>query len=72
MQIYIVIVEDRHADVECYPFDTPEAAIAHAKKEAAELGDPVEETIEGWLYAALCSSEDDYVHVVAKTLNAGV
>lgn len=71
MIIYIVIVEDRHTDTECYPFDSVDAAIAFAKEEAADIGTPVEEAIDGWLYAARCSSEGDYVRVVEKTLNAG-
>ncbi len=79
MKLFIVIVEDRHTDVECYPFDTSEVAIKFAKKQARLIAThdgawpnarATIEQCDGWLYAARCSSEGDYVHVVEKELNA--
>lgn len=73
MIVYIAIVEDRHTDVEVYPFSIAEAAIYFARATAyqnARTPADVEETpIDGWLYHATYSVEGDSVRVVAKDLD---
>lgn len=75
LTIYITIIEDRHSDTEAYPFDTADAAIAFAKKAANKLcrfPEDYEETeVEGWLFHARYSCEEDNVRVVAMKLNGG-
>ncbi len=69
MKIYIAIVEDRHTDVQAYPFSTAEKAIEFAKEAALEISDTMEESvIEGWLYYARHECESDSVHVVKTKL----
>ena len=79
--IYIVIWDDRHADIDIIPFFFKKDAIAYAEKEAAEMlkgaepgeGVPGELTgsmkEEGWLYFCCYSCEGDSIRVVEVTLN---
>ena len=67
---------DRHADPEPYVFSTAEAAIAYASACAlayAHSPEQVEETsVNGWLYYAKYSVEDDSVWVVEKEMDTPV
>jgi hypothetical protein len=67
MKAYVVVIEDRHADVEVRVFDNPERAIQVAREIATENArrpdDFEEEEVRGWLYFARYSCEDDSVHV---------
>lgn len=71
--IFIAMIRDRHSDPEPYPFTTPEAAIAFARKTAHEYAlepsDVEELETDGWLYHATYSPEGDSVWVVDKTLD---
>jgi len=76
MEIYIVVVEDRHTDIEVHPFTDKNKAISEAKRVAKEycrneeyyeeqdLGEDV-----GFLFYAQYSCESDNVRVVTTTLN---
>lgn len=68
---YVAIVNERHSDTEPYLFITAEAAIAFARKEAAEYArtpeDVEESDIKGWLYYATWGNEGDCVWVIEKT-----
>lgn len=76
--IYLVILEDRHIDVEVTPFRDRDAAIARAREIAAEesRSDSSYEISEltpdmlddGWLFHAVYSVEDDSVRVVQRDL----
>lgn len=71
--VYVVMINDRHSDPEPYVFSTAERAIAYAKAKALEYardpGDVEEEPIDGWLYHARYSVEDDSLWVLAKTVD---
>lgn len=76
MDIYLVIVEDRHCDTTVYPFSDKEKAIAYAKKLAkayCRVPAYYEEhdygKDEGWLFYADYSCEGDNVHVVTAILD---
>lgn len=77
MNIFIVIIEDRHADVEAVPFISKDAAIAHAQnvaKERARRPVDFQEGLTdrmvkaGWLYYGTFSVEGDGVWVVEREL----
>ena len=75
MQIYIVILEDRHCDVFAKPFVNKEKAISEARKMAEDgaRDEPVDEQdIDGWEYYAVFSCEGDCVRVVEEELNEEV
>lgn len=74
MKIYNVIIEDCHTDTTVHPFSTPERAMSEAKRAAEELSGYnfnhyEEEIVDGWLFYAICSSEDDSVRVVEAELD---
>lgn len=76
MEIYIVVVEDRHTDVEVHPFTDKEKAISKAKRVAKEYCRHEEDYKEhdygkdvGWLFYAQYSCESDNVRVVTTTLD---
>ena len=71
--IYIVITEDRHSDVEVQPFTDETAAIAHAEDEAAGTEDQDRELTDamradGWLWYCGYGTEGDCVRVVRREL----
>ena len=77
MTVYVVVVEDRHVDVEFEVFTDQDAAVAYARKCAQEGADAVwhrevvehnPDAVEGRLYYATYSVEDDSVWVVPKKL----
>jgi hypothetical protein len=74
-RLYVAMVADRHTDPEPYVFSTPEAAIGFAREWARDGArreeDFQEEPIDGWLYYARYSVEDDSVWVVEKGLDVG-
>ena len=76
MEIYIVIVEDRHSDVEAIPYTNREKAIEVAKKLANKYCRYPEDYQEhdygkdsGWLFYASYSVESDSVRVVTATMD---
>lgn len=80
MQVFVVIHEDRHADVEVQVFTTMATAIDAAKTVVTECTDPhtwFEEALNdrmragGWVYSAIYGTEGDGVRVVERTLQEG-
>ena len=73
MEIFIVIIEDRHCDVTAHPFSNQDKAIEYAKAKAKEYcryeEDYEEEDIDGWIFYAKYSCESDSVRVVKTTLD---
>ena len=75
---YIVIWDDRHADVAAYPFDDRARAIDEAKKAAHSAVTHAEDYIEktfneemsgGLIFSATYSCEGDSISVVERELN---
>ena len=70
--IYCVIINDRHADVDVQPYTNLEDAVDFARNTAKELcrfQEDYEETkIDGWCFHAQYSCEGDSVWVVEKML----
>jgi len=78
MDVFIVIIEDRHFDTQVLIFSGEVAAVEHAKAVVEECGlypeDISEEltdlmTESGWLYHATYSCESDSVRVERKTVD---
>lgn len=72
MKVYLVIIEDRHADVEVRPFYDADKAVAKARELAKEydrFGDYEESQIADWLFYASYSCEGDCVRVVEAEIN---
>jgi hypothetical protein len=71
-EVFIVITEDRHTDVEVDVFGDEQSAITHAKKIANEHcrheEDYEEQKIEGWIFSAIYSCEGDCVRVEKKPI----
>jgi|HubBroStandDraft_2_1064218.scaffolds.fasta_scaffold443042_4 hypothetical protein len=81
MDVFVVLVRDRHADPEPYVFTDEALAIKRANKEVAEGArhpEMIEDTLTdcmrraGWIYNVNYSCEGDVVRVQRKTLNEGV
>jgi hypothetical protein len=74
MTVWIVIIEDRHADVDALPYSNMPAAIAAAREWARGL-DVVEETLteemaqDGWVLCLEYGLEGDSVRVVERELD---
>lgn len=65
--VFVVLIEDRHTEVEPYVFRDEDEAIEFAKEfvhqEARRAEDVEELEIDGWLYYATYSVEADCVSV---------
>jgi hypothetical protein len=71
MQVFLVIIEDRHTDVQVEVFAAEASAISRAKAIVAEYDyEPEEpdEAIDGWLFNATLSCEDDCLRVQAADM----
>lgn len=83
-RLWVAMVNDRHHDPTAHVFSTPEAAIAFARqhyednlpdqldqaqRHASGIG---EQQVEGWLYCAVYSVEDDAVWVYEVTVDVPV
>jgi hypothetical protein len=72
MDIWIVLIEDRHSDVEALPFSSEEAAVAKARDSVPD--DAVEEEpnsamrADGWVLYLPYGLEGDCVRVVKRTM----
>ncbi len=66
MNVYLVILEDRHTDVQVEVFATKDAALARASQIVEEYEytppDP-DRPVEGWPFHATLSGEGDRVRV---------
>jgi len=71
--IWIVLIEDRHADVEALPFSTAEAAFAKARDSVPESAeeDPLTPGMRraGWVLLLSYGAEGDCVRVVKRTMD---
>jgi hypothetical protein len=69
VNVYVVVINDRHADLDVEVYTKPEIAIERARSWAKQAINPdypedyQEQTIPGWLFYAKYSPEDDYVRV---------
>lgn len=74
MEIWIVLVEDRHSDVDAVPFSSEERAAGYARSQVdagdlpAELNDAMRR--DGWVLYIPYGTEGDYVRVVRRTVDA--
>lgn len=76
--IYVVMIEDRHVDVEVELFISKERAIERAREifnEEDRYSDGKDEKLspsmieDGWVYFAIYSCESDSVRVMERKLN---
>lgn len=76
--IYVVMIEDRHVDVEVELFVNKERAIERAKEifnEEDRYSNGKEEKLsptmveDGWVYFAIYSCESDSIRVLERKLN---
>ena len=75
MNTWIVILNDRHADIEAFAFDNPNNAVNYAKELVKRYGrfpeDIQEREYRIYLYYCTYSCEGDYVAVLKEQeLNA--
>lgn len=76
--VYVVLWEDRHADIEPYVFADADAAISWAQGKAREFNRhaDLDETLTdlmrraGWLYYGCYSCEGDHLRVVPCIVDA--
>ena len=79
MHVYVVVLEDRHSDPECFVFATAELAVAYAKQVVTEydkglcrpenLFSSHDPSGKPYIYYHSLSVESDCVWVVAKEVN---
>lgn len=76
--VWIVLIEDRHADVEAQPYSTEAAALAAARAAVngahdvdwdANLNESMRR--DGWVLYLPYGSEGDCVRVVKRTMDSG-
>ena len=71
MKIYLVVIDDTHADIDVIPFYSKEKAIQYAKdiveRNCSSLEDLEEEVIEGWLF--FCNyTPESFIFVIEKEI----
>ena len=73
MDTWIVLIEDRHADVDALPFSTKEGAVQAACAAAPDNAQDVQLTTgmrrEGWVLFLSYGSEGDSVRVIKRTMD---
>lgn len=79
MEVYVVIIKDRHSDTEVQVFSDPDIAVNKARELAKEYCRHLEDfeesklnnymTQDGWLYHAVYSCEGDNIRVVKRVVN---
>lgn len=74
--IWIVLIEDRHADVEALPFSSEATAIDTARARAGHDGVTREEMTnamrqDGWVLNLPISEEGDRIRVIKRTMDRG-
>jgi hypothetical protein len=74
--VWIVLIEDRHADVEALPFSSEERAIEVARASAPDdaesvAGEELTDSMrkDGWVFFLPYGSEGDCVRVVRRTMD---
>lgn len=73
MTIYVALINDRHSEPGVRAFSKADKAIAFCRREVKELAfhptEIVEREVEGWLWYAKYSPENDYAFVTAVELD---
>ena len=75
-EIWIVLIEDRHSDVDALPFSSEERAVEYARKQAPDGrhdgSEPLNDAMrrDGWVFYLPYGSEGDHVRVVKRTMDA--
>lgn len=71
--VWIVLVEDRHADVDAQPFSSEEQAIAYARSQVddGDTPEPLNDAMvrDGWVLYIPYGTEGDCVRVVKRTMD---
>jgi hypothetical protein len=71
--VWVVLIEDRHADVEALPFSTEGAAVAEARDSVPEFAEEEQLTPDmrkhGWVLLLSYGTEGDCVRVVKRTMD---
>lgn len=75
--IWVVLVEDRHTDVDALPFSSEKAAVAEAQAQVNARHSEDIEVIEltdrmigaGWVFNVIYSCEGDNVRVLKRELD---
>jgi hypothetical protein len=75
--IWIVLIQDRHADVEALPFTSEAAALAQARDSVpddATGGEDLNDAMrrDGWVLYLPYGTEGDRVRVVRRTMDATI
>lgn len=73
MNVYVVLIHDRHTDTEVHTYATPEAAVDFARETAHERthGDHdevMEDNVEDRVYFAVYCTEGDHIEVIETAL----
>ena len=75
MDTWIVLIEDRHVDVDALPFSAEGAALARARASAPVYAEEVPLTdgmrADGWVLCLRYGTEGDRIRVVKRTLDGG-
>ncbi len=73
MDIWIVLVQDRHSDVDARPFSSEERAIEYARSQVddTDLPDDLNDAMraDGWVLYVPYGTEGDCVRVVKRTMD---
>ena len=75
MDVWIVLIEDRHSDVEALPFSSEERAVEYARVmgERSDGAQPAELTPgmrqDGWVLYVPYGTEGDDIRVVKRTMD---
>lgn len=75
MDVWIVLIEDRHSDVEALPFSSEERAVEYARvmgersdgAQSAELTPGMRQ--DGWVLYVPYGTEGDDIRVVKRTMD---
>ena len=73
MDIWIVLIEDRHSDVDARPFSSEEQAAEYARSQVddTDLPDELNDAMrkDGWVLYIPYGAEGDCVRVVKRTMD---
>ena len=73
MDTWIVLIEDRHTDVDAVPFSSEERAIEYARTQAPAdaAAEPLNDAMrrDGWVFYLPYGLEGDRVRVVKRTMD---
>lgn len=73
MEVWIVLVEDRHSDVDARPFSSEGRAAEYARSQVddTDLPDELNDAMrrDGWVLYIPYGTEGDHVRVVKRTMD---